>query len=104
MKIAKEIGDRQGEANILGNIGIVFGKKGDLDEALKHFQEALHIHREVEDRQGEAGDLSNIGIVFVKKGELDEAKKNLQLSYNLFIELGLPHAVKIKTLLENLKK
>ncbi|MBU7046651.1 MAG: hypothetical protein HXS54_09465 [Theionarchaea archaeon] len=38
-----EIGYRLGEANQLGNIGIIYMDKGDLDEALKNLKAALNI-------------------------------------------------------------
>ncbi len=58
---------------ILGNMGIIFSTRGELDEALKHHEDALKIHREVEYRQGEADNLSNIGLVYREKGDPDEA-------------------------------
>jgi len=43
MKIHKEIGYKQGEASDLGNIGLIYRDKGDLDSALKYLQDAMKI-------------------------------------------------------------
>ncbi|MEM2172980.1 MAG: tetratricopeptide repeat protein [Thermoproteota archaeon] len=43
LKIDREIGNRQGEASDLGNIGRVYLRKDELDEALKYLEEALDI-------------------------------------------------------------
>jgi len=41
--IHKEIGHRWGEAESLGNIGLIYSHKGDLDNALKYLKEAINI-------------------------------------------------------------
>jgi tetratricopeptide (TPR) repeat protein len=47
LKIKREIGYKQGEANSLGNIGLIYEAKGDLDQALKYLNEALKIFEEI---------------------------------------------------------
>ena len=71
----------------LGNIGLIYRAKGELDEALKYHQEALKIDREIGYRQGEASDLGNIGLIYSDKGELDEALKYLQEALKIFMEI-----------------
>ena len=43
LEIDREVGYRQGEANSLGNIGLIYGQKGDFKNALIHLKEALAI-------------------------------------------------------------
>jgi tetratricopeptide (TPR) repeat protein len=43
LKIHREIEYRQGEATGLGNIGLIYMDKGELDSALKYLKEALNI-------------------------------------------------------------
>jgi len=48
----QEIGCKQGEASHLGNIGMIYFSKGDMDNALKHHNDALKMHREIGYKQG----------------------------------------------------
>ena len=61
----------------LGNIGLIYSDKGELDEALKYLTDALAIDKEIGYKQGEAADLGNIGLILKAKGELDKALKYL---------------------------
>ncbi len=75
LKIDKEIGFRKGEANRLGNIGLIYLVNKDLDQALKYLQDALEINKEIGFKEGEAYDLGNIGVIHRHSGNLDEALK-----------------------------
>jgi tetratricopeptide (TPR) repeat protein len=59
----------------LGNIGLIYSDKGDLDQALKYHKDALEIDRQIGYKQGEANQLGNIGLIFRDKGDLDQALK-----------------------------
>ena len=76
------------KGNALGSIGLIYHAKGDLDQALKHFQEALKVHREVGYRQGEANQLGNIGLIYSDKGDLDQALKHFLEVLKVFKEVG----------------
>ncbi|MFC1793471.1 tetratricopeptide repeat protein, partial [Planctomycetota bacterium] len=65
----------EGKSAALGNIGLIYSAKGDLDSALKYLQDAMKIHREIGYKQGEASDLGNIGLIYSAKGDLDSALK-----------------------------
>ncbi len=47
LKIRKEIRFREGEARALGNAGLIYEDKGDLDQALEYLNEALKIFEEI---------------------------------------------------------
>jgi len=72
----------------LGNIGLIYSAKGDLDSALKYLKEALKIHREVGYKQGEASGLGNIGLIHSDKGDLDSALKYHQEALKIDKEIG----------------
>ncbi len=90
--ISKKVKDKnerlKGKASGLGNIGIIYKTKGELDEALKCHKDALKIHREIRYKQGEATGLGNIGLIYLAKGELDEALKYLEDALKIDREIG----------------
>ena len=55
------MGDRSVEGTTLNNIGVIYKARGQMEEALDTFQQALAIRREVGDRSGEGTTLNNIG-------------------------------------------
>ncbi|MBU7046334.1 MAG: tetratricopeptide repeat protein, partial [Theionarchaea archaeon] len=78
----------EGKSAALGNIGLIYSAKGDLDEALKYHKEALEIHRDIGYRQGEASDLGNLGLVYSAKGDLDEALKYHKATLDIHRDIG----------------
>ena len=73
LKIDKQTGYLQGQANNLGNIGNIYYGKSKLDEALKYHKEALEVDKQAGYLLGQASDLGNIGVIYKNKGELDKA-------------------------------
>ena len=47
--IAKEIGDRRGEGNNLGNLGSAYSNLGQVEKAIEYYEQALVIGKEVKD-------------------------------------------------------
>lgn len=43
LEMDREIGNKQGEASDLGNIGLIYSDKGDLDQARHYLLQALRI-------------------------------------------------------------
>jgi tetratricopeptide (TPR) repeat protein len=54
LESAREIGDRQGEVNASGNLGIAYADLGEPRRAIELYERQLEIARELGDRQGEA--------------------------------------------------
>lgn len=71
----------------LGNIGLIYRGKGDLDEALEYYKKAFKIHREIGYERGEASDLENIGLIFHGKGDLDRALKYHIEAFKMYKDL-----------------
>ena len=63
LAIKIEIGNREGEAISLNNLGLIAEKRGDLDGAERLYRESLAIDREIGDREGEAKVLGNLGVI-----------------------------------------
>ncbi len=64
LAIRREIGDRRGVANTLGNIGLSQREQGNFVEAIQNFTESLKIHEELKNLKGQANALNNIGITY----------------------------------------
>jgi CHAT domain-containing protein/Tfp pilus assembly protein PilF len=73
LPIARAVGDRNGEAATLNNIGEVYNTIGQPQRALEFYNEALPIERAVGNRSGEATTLSNIGLVYDTIGQPQRA-------------------------------
>ena len=59
--IAREIGDRRGEGNDLGNLGNRYAALGQVARAIEYYEQALAIAKEIGDRRGEGAHLGNLG-------------------------------------------
>ncbi|KAF5428402.1 Tetratricopeptide (TPR) repeat [Candidatus Methanophagaceae archaeon] len=80
--------DKEGEAIARGNIGTVYGIKGELDKALDYYGKALKLNEELGSKEGIAADFGSIGNVYETKGELDKALKYYGKALQLDEELG----------------
>ncbi|MFX0091879.1 MAG: tetratricopeptide repeat protein [Candidatus Hodarchaeota archaeon] len=83
---APEIIEKRG--SLLHNKGIVFVKKGELDQALKYHQQSLTLKRKIDNKRGIASSLVNIAIVYQQKGELDQALKYFKENLRIFEDIG----------------
>ena len=59
--IDREIGDRRGEGNALGNLGLAYAALGQVEKAIGFYEQHLAIVREIGDRRGEGTALGNLG-------------------------------------------
>ncbi|GDZ96297.1 TPR repeat-containing protein [Planktothrix agardhii CCAP 1459/11A] len=73
LTIYREIGNRQGEANSLGNLGIAYDSLGQYQKAIDFHQQYLEISREIGDRLGEAASLGNLGNAYDSLGQYQKA-------------------------------
>ena len=86
--IAREIGDRRGEGNALGNLGIVYKNLRETDKAIEHHGQALVISREIGDRRGEGNALGSLGIAYSVLGETDKAIEHHEQALVISREIG----------------
>jgi tetratricopeptide (TPR) repeat protein len=70
---AREIGDRRGEGNALGNLGNAYHLLGETHKAIEFYEQIIVIHRENGDRRGEGRDLGNLGNAYAALGETRKA-------------------------------
>jgi CHAT domain-containing protein/lipopolysaccharide biosynthesis regulator YciM len=73
LAIAREIKDRLGEGNGLGNLGLAYYSLGKYDKAIEFQLQRLAISREIKDRLGERAALGNLGNAYRNLGKYDKA-------------------------------
>ena len=73
LKIREEIGDQQGIAASLGNIGAIYHEQGNLREALEYHKKSMKLSKEVNDQRGIALDLTNIGSIYLEEKDFTKA-------------------------------
>jgi DNA-binding SARP family transcriptional activator len=84
---ARELTDREGEARVLSNLGMVLGQQH-VHEAIGYFEQALAIHRETGDRRSEAQTASHLAATHLNLGRHEEAVTALQAALTLQRQAG----------------
>ncbi|MHC5078663.1 MAG: CHAT domain-containing tetratricopeptide repeat protein [Planctomycetota bacterium] len=86
--LAKEAGDLELMADLIGTIGDIHKGAGRLPLALKCFQQALDLSRKAGNRLKEAQLLRDLGNVFRALGRAAQSIENLEASIRIFREEG----------------
>jgi DNA-binding SARP family transcriptional activator len=84
---ARRLGNRQGEAWVLNNLGYALGIAGDSD-SIGCLEQALSIRREIGDRIGEAQAANNLADAYRALGKRQEALELLLRALDLNREVG----------------
>ena len=101
--IVREIGDRRGEGNALGNLGNAYANLGETRRAVEFYEQRLAIAREVGDRRGEGNALSNQGLAYANLGEKEKAIEYIEAAEKIFDEIESPNANVVRGWLEKLR-
>jgi tetratricopeptide (TPR) repeat protein len=88
LAIDREIGNREGEAAVLGNLSHCDATLGQISTALDHCQQALTIDREIGNRKGEATQLATLGNCYLRLGQINIAQDHCQQALAIFREIG----------------
>ncbi|MEE8524342.1 MAG: tetratricopeptide repeat protein, partial [Thermoanaerobaculia bacterium] len=88
---AVTLGDRRGEGNALGNLGIAYYSLGEVEKAIGYYEQALVIVREIGDRRGEGKDLGNLGLAYAALGEVEKAIGYYEQALVIAREIGDRH-------------
>ena len=71
--IYREIKDRLGEGQSLGNLGLAYRNLGDYAKAIEYHSSSLAIAREIKDRLSEGQSLGDLGLAYDALGEYTKA-------------------------------
>ena len=88
LEIARDIGNRQGEANSLGSLGNAYSYLGQYQRAIEFHQQHLEIARDIGDRQGEAAALGNLGTAYSYLGQYQRGIELHQQSLEIERDIG----------------
>jgi len=88
LKIAKEIGDKEMEANYLHNIGAFYYSENQPDTAIYYFNLALKIQKKLENKRGISEVLSGLGTIYIDTKKFPQALSYLQQSLEICKELN----------------
>jgi CHAT domain-containing protein/Tfp pilus assembly protein PilF len=88
LALSRQLGNRAGEAQATGNLGLPFHRRGHYDEAASYFDRSLALWRPGDDRRQWANTLLNRGHLHLDLGELDQARKRFNDALVLCRQIG----------------
>lgn len=83
-----QLGDQQGRADALDQLGLICWNSGGVRDALAHHQEAADLYREAGDQRGMAKAVMHAAIAFGTLGRYAEEARNLGRALRLFQRVG----------------
>ena len=91
LQLYRDLGDRQGQAWALNNLGAVQQCTGDYPAATASQAQALRLFRDLGDRRGQAWALNQLGLVERLTGDYVAATASLTQALQLFRDLSDRH-------------
>jgi tetratricopeptide (TPR) repeat protein/DNA-binding XRE family transcriptional regulator len=88
VQTALHLGDRQGHANALDDLGVVLRLTGKYPAAAEAQEEALRIYRDLGDRQGQANALNHLGTLRSLTDDYRPATEALEAALGICRDLG----------------
>ncbi len=104
MEINERIGNLQGKAATLNNLGMIYANKGEVDEAIALFNESLEIRERIGDVQGQAMTLWWLGGLAEQQGEYTKAISYLQPALEILQRLKSPDAESVSASLDRVMR
>jgi tetratricopeptide (TPR) repeat protein len=90
LAIAREIGDKRGEGNRLGNLGNAYSALGETRRAIAFYEQALAIDREIGDKRGESIRLENTGHALLALNEIAKSIQSYSQAIQVADEINFP--------------
>jgi tetratricopeptide (TPR) repeat protein len=88
--IYREIGDPQGGATALNNLGEAHSDLGDVARAIMLHEEALKIYREIDNQLGEGEALWNLSLTFDKLNDRTQAISSAEAALKVWKHVDAP--------------
>jgi tetratricopeptide (TPR) repeat protein len=104
LPLVREIGDRRGEGNALGNLGTAYADLGETRRAIQFHEQQLTIVREIDNRHGEGNALWNMSLELDQLGERNQAIQHAEQALTIFEQIEAPAAAKVRAKLAEWRK
>jgi tetratricopeptide (TPR) repeat protein len=88
LKIAEQLGNKEGLASVYSNIGIVYESLEDLEKAIEYYSKAMSHYRSIGKKAGMALCYNNIANAYMKQDKIEEATELFEKSIQLHRETG----------------
>ena len=69
----QERGDGREAAKVLGQLGLLYYRRGEWDRAIEYCERRMKIKEAIGDRYGLANTYNGLGLVYADKGEWDRS-------------------------------
>jgi len=86
LEISRKFKNKKGEYLSLTNIGLIYSRLGDLENASNFFEQALKIAQEISYKEGGSDAWSNLGLIQTAKGDSDRALASHQEALKIDME------------------
>lgn len=93
LEVAEEIGYRQGIADALDNLGVIYSRKGNDRKALSALKRSLDTNRTLENHAGIASNLLNIGGIYKQMSQYERALNYFHESLRVCEDIDLQTGV-----------
>ena len=85
---ANRLKNQVSEATHIGNLGLIYQARGDLDAAEQMHKKSLAIEEKLGRLEGMATDYGNLGIIYEVRGDLNAAEQMHKKAFDIFEKLG----------------
>jgi len=76
------------EAAVLGNLGVTYRTRGDLDKAEEMHKKSLEIMKKIGNQKGMTREYGNLGPIYYMRGDLEKAEEMLREGLKIDEKLG----------------
>jgi tetratricopeptide (TPR) repeat protein len=88
VEIEQKLGRLEGIATAYGNLALICGKRGNLDEAEGMLCKALEINQRLGRLEGIANAYANLSLICETRGDFAEARRYCERALALFQKVG----------------